>query len=183
MKGLKDGAKCTVKAGSHAGKSGIVQDINTSKTGAVTITVLQKNGERFKTLAKNVETVTAHTAKKDSHKSSDWRSVRLSKIRALIKKADPKITEEIKYRKPSNPAGIPVWYRDGMICTGETYAEHLRLTFAKGYKLKDPKKLLNSYRSMVIREKDKLNEPAFKNLIREAVSINQRGAPKKNKKA
>ena len=63
--------------------------------------------------------------------SPDWRSKTMSRIRALIKQADPEVVEEVKYKKPSNPAGIPVWYHDGMICTGETYKNHLRLTFAK----------------------------------------------------
>ncbi len=103
----------------------------------------------------------------------DWRAKTLSRIRALIKQADPKVTEEIKWRKPSNPAGIPVWYHDGMICTGETYKSHLRLTFAKGYELKDPKGLINSYRAMLIHEGDKLNETAFKSLVRAAVALNQ----------
>lgn len=101
----------------------------------------------------------------------DWKKARLSRIRALIKAADPKVTEEIKYRKPTNPAGVPVWYQGGMICTGETYKTHLRLTFAKGYSLKDPKKLL-SQRSITIHESDKLNEAAFKALIKEAIEVN-----------
>lgn len=99
----------------------------------------------------------------------------MSRIRTLIKQADPKAVEEIKWRKPSNPAGIPVWYHDGMICTGETYKNHLRLTFAKGSALKDPKGLINSYRSMLIHEGDKINETAFKNLIRAAVALNRKG--------
>ena len=114
---------------------------------------------------------------------ADWRMKTMSKIRALIKQADPKITEEIKYRKPTNPAGIPVWYRDGMICTGETYKEHLRFTFSKGSMLKDPKKVLNSFRALTIRDGDKLNETAFKALIKEAVALNQKPkAPAKTKK-
>lgn len=107
----------------------------------------------------------------------------MSNIRALIKQADSKITEEIKYRKPTNPAGIPVWYRDGMICTGETYKEHLRFTFSKGSMLKDPKKVLNSFRALTIRDGDKLNETAFKALIKEAVALNQKPkTPAKTKK-
>jgi hypothetical protein len=106
----------------------------------------------------------------------DWREKTLSRIRKLIKQADPKVVEEIKWRKLSNPAGIPVWYHDGMICTGETYKNHLRLTFAKGASLKDkdPKGLLNSFRTMVIHEGDKINELAFKNLIRVAVILNRK---------
>jgi hypothetical protein len=107
--------------------------------------------------------------------TADWRAARLSQIRKLIKEADPKITVEQKYKKATNPAGIPVWYRDGMICTGETYTKHLRLTFAKGNRIKDPKKLFNAFRSMVINEGDKLNEKAFKDIIRAAVMLNQKG--------
>ena len=105
----------------------------------------------------------------------DWRGKAMSQIRALIKQADPKVVEEIKWRKPSNPAGIPVWYHDGMICTGETYKDHLRLTFAKGSSLRNPKGLINSYRSMLIHESDKINEVAFKDLIRAAVALNSKG--------
>src|SRR5262249_3237544 len=118
-----------------------------------------------------------------SKKTGDWRRTRLTRIRALIKAADPKVLVAMKYKKATNPAGIPVWYRGGMICTGETYTSHLRLTFAKGYALKDPKGLLNSYRSMVIGEKDRLNETAFKNLIREAITLNQKGGNARKKKS
>lgn len=102
----------------------------------------------------------------------DWRQKTLSQIRTLILQADSGMIEEVKYRKPSNPAGIPVWYHDGMICTGETYKEHLRLTFAKGSSLKDPKGLFNRHRAMVIHETDKIDETAFKNIIRAAVALN-----------
>jgi hypothetical protein len=108
----------------------------------------------------------------------DWRGKKLSRIRALIKQADPDVVEEVKWRKPSNPAGIPVWSRDGIICTGETYKDHLRLTFAKGASLKDPKGLLNAFRAIVIHEDDKFNEPAFKDLIRAAVDSNLKSKSK-----
>ena len=98
----------------------------------------------------------------------------MSRISELMKEADPEIIEEMKYKKPSNPGGIPVWYRNGMICTGETYKEHLRLTFSKGPALKefDPAGLINNYSAITIREEDKLDEKAFKKLIRAAVSLN-----------
>ena len=118
--------------------------------------------------------------KKKTKHSADWRKKTLSRIRTLIKLADPAVVEEMKWRKPTNPAGIPVWYHDGMICTGETYKSHLRLTFAKGSSLQDPKKLLNSFRSMIIKESDKINEKAFKELIRAAVALNQKGKVDKN---
>lgn len=105
---------------------------------------------------------------------ADWRVQTLSRIRELIKQADPDIVEEQKYKMPSKPEGIPVWYKDGMICTGETYQKHLRLTFAKGPELKehDPKGLINTYRAIVLREDDTLDEAAFIELIRAAVALN-----------
>lgn len=112
----------------------------------------------------------------------------MSRIRKLIQQADPKITEEVKYKTPSNPAGVFVWYRDGMISTGETYKQHLRLAFAKGPALKknDSKGLINSYRAIIVREDDKFNEVAFKKLVRDAVTLNQERksvSTKKTKKA
>jgi hypothetical protein len=109
---------------------------------------------------------------------SDWRDETLSKIRKLIKQADPKVVEEQKWKKPSNAAGVPVWSHDGIICTGETYKNHVRLTFGKGAALKDPKRLFNSslegnaFRAIVIHEGDTIDEAAFKTLIREAVALN-----------
>lgn len=99
----------------------------------------------------------------------------MSRIRALIKEADPEIVEEVKYITPSNPDGVFVWYHDGMISTGETYKQHLRLGFAKGPELKefDPKGLINTYRAIVIHENDTLDEAAFKDLVRAAVMLNQ----------
>ncbi|HSW48280.1 MAG TPA: DUF1801 domain-containing protein, partial [Candidatus Saccharimonadales bacterium] len=107
-------------------------------------------------------------------KLPDWRGVRLSRLRVLIKQADPDGTEEVKWKKASNPDGIPVWSHDGMICTGEFYKNHLRLTFAKGASLKDPKGLFNAHRSIIVHEKDKIDEAAFKDLIRNAVEFNHK---------
>jgi len=114
----------------------------------------------------------------------DWRGKTLSQIRILIKQADPEVAEELKWRKPSNPAGVPVWYHDGIICTGETYMNHVRLTFAKGASLKDPKGLFNSSlegnvrRAIDIHEGDKVDEAALKDLIRAAVALNLKGKSK-----
>ena len=114
----------------------------------------------------------------------DWRGKTLSQIRILIKQADPEVAEELKWRKPSNPAGVPVWYHDGIICTGETYMNHVRLTFAKGASLKDPKGLFNSglegnvRRAIDIHEGDKVYEAALKDLIRAAVALNLKGQSK-----
>jgi hypothetical protein len=109
----------------------------------------------------------------------DWRGETLSRIRALIKEADPEVVEEAKWKKPSQPEGVPVWSHDGMICTGETYKSAVKLTFAKGASLKDPSGLFNSSlegntrRAIDIREGEAIDEDAFKALIREAVSLNQ----------
>jgi hypothetical protein len=111
----------------------------------------------------------------------DWRGETLSRLRALIKQADPKVVEEVKWRKPSNPGGIPVWSHDGIICTGETYKTHVRLTFAKGALLKAPKGLFNAslegnaFRAIVIHEGDKIDSAAFKALVRAAVALNTSG--------
>jgi hypothetical protein len=107
-------------------------------------------------------------------KLADWRSERLAQIRALIQQADPDVLEEVKWKKAANPDGIPVWSHDGIICTGEFYKNHLRLTFPKGASLKDPKGLFNTYRAIVIHEGDKINEAAFQDLIRTAVELNRK---------
>jgi hypothetical protein len=102
----------------------------------------------------------------------DWRGEMLGHIRELIKAAEPDVVEEWKWR------GVPVWYRDGMICTGETYKSYVKVTFAKGASLKDPSGLFNSSldgntrRAIDIRENDQLDDKAFKALIRAAVVLN-----------
>jgi hypothetical protein len=102
----------------------------------------------------------------------DWRGEVLSRIRSLVKEADSRIVEEWKWR------GVPVWYHDGMICTGETYKSVVKVTFAKGAQLKDPSGLFNSSlegnvrRAINLHEGEKLDEPAFKALIRNAVALN-----------
>ena len=109
---------------------------------------------------------------------ADWRGETLSRIRLLIREADPAVTEAIKWRKPSNPAGVPVWEHDGLICTGETYKDKVKLTFAKGAAIDDPSKLFNSSldggtrRAIDLREGDTIDGEAFKNLFREAVALN-----------
>jgi len=107
----------------------------------------------------------------------DWRGKTLSKVRGIIKEADPDIVEEWKWVKPTNP-GTPVWSHNGGICTGETYKNVVKLTFFKGAALNDPSGLFNSSldgkvrRAIDIKENDKINEDALKNLIREAVALN-----------
>ncbi len=107
----------------------------------------------------------------------DWRGQTLSRLRALIKGADPEVVEEWKWRKPSNP-GVPVWSHGGGICTGETYKSVVKLTFFTGASLEDPAGLFNSglegntRRAIDIREHDEIDEKAFAALIRAAVSLN-----------
>ena len=116
---------------------------------------------------------------------SDWRDERLARIRSLIKQADPEIIEERKWRKPSNGmVGIPVWSHNGIVCTGETYKNYVKVTFAKGAELKDPASLFNAglegnvRRAIDIHEGDKIDEPAFKDLIRTAVALNLKDTSK-----
>src|SRR6476620_2879022 len=108
----------------------------------------------------------------------DWRGEMLSRLRALIKEADPEVAEEWKWR------GTPVWSHNGLICTGETYKNVVKMTFAKGASLKDPSSLFNSSlegnvrRAIDIHEGDKIDEAALKNLIRAAVALNLKGKNK-----
>jgi hypothetical protein len=109
----------------------------------------------------------------------DWRSETLSRIRGIIEAADPKMVEEPKWRKPSNGMkGVPVWSHDGIVCTGETYKNAVKMTFAKGAELDDPSGLFNSSldgnvrRAIDFHEGDKINEKALKALIKAAVKLN-----------
>jgi hypothetical protein len=108
----------------------------------------------------------------------DWRGKTLSRLRALIKQADPEVVEEWKWRKPSNP-GVPVWSHQGIICTGETYKSVVKLTFFKGASLDDPSGLFNSSlegktrRAIDFHEDDEIDEKAFTTLIQAAVSLNE----------
>ena len=110
----------------------------------------------------------------------DWRGKTLSRMRTLIKEADPDVVEEWKWVKPTKP-GTPVWSHDGIICTGESYKNVVKLTFAKGASLKDPARLFNSSldgnvrRAIDIHEGDRIDEAAFKDLIRAAVALNLKG--------
>ena len=119
----------------------------------------------------------------------DWRGETLARVRQFIHDADPAIEEEWKWEKPTNP-GIPVWSHDGIVCTGESYKQVVKLTFARGASLPDPRKLFNSSlegntrRAIDIREGEKLNEAAFKELVRSAVAANSavrapRASPRK----
>jgi hypothetical protein len=106
----------------------------------------------------------------------DWRGETLAQVRSLIKQADPEVVEEWKWR------GVPVWYHDGMICTGETYKNHVKMTFAKGASLEDPSGLFNSSlegntrRAIDFHQGEKIDEKALKGLIRAAVALNASSA-------
>jgi hypothetical protein len=113
----------------------------------------------------------------------DWRGETLAQVRALIREADPEAVETVKWRKPSNPMGVPVWEHGGILCTGETYRDKVKLTFARGAALEDPAALFNSSldgntrRAIDIREGDELDGEALKALVRRAVEANlTRGA-------
>ena len=129
------------------------------------------------------------TMKKTTTKTGDWRGKTLARVRALIKQADPDVVEEVKWRKPSNAmTGVPVWSHDGIICTGETYKNSVKMTFARGAELKDPSGLFNSSldgnvrRAIDIHEGDTINEAALKALIRAAVALNTSGGKKSTKR-
>lgn len=123
--------------------------------------------------------------KKAVKKVGDWRAETLARVRALIQAADPDMAEEAKWKKPSNPAGVPTWSHDGIVCTGETYKDKVKLTFAKGAVLEDPAGLFNASldgnvrRAIDLGEGDRLNEKAFKALIHAAVALNTAKTPKR----
>ena len=114
----------------------------------------------------------------------DWRGALLARVRRLIREADPDVVEEVKWRKPSNPLGVPTWAHAGIICTGETYKDKIKLTFARGAELEDASGLFNSglgggtRRAIDIAEGSEFDEAAFKALIREAIAANLAHQPK-----
>lgn len=107
-----------------------------------------------------------------------WRGEMLGRLRALIRRADPEVPEEVKWRKPSNPSGVPTWSHDSIICTGEVYRDKVKLTFANGASLADPAKLFNASldakmrRAIDLHESELLDEVAFQCLIRDAADYN-----------
>ena len=112
-------------------------------------------------------------------KSGDWRGETLSRLRAVILRADPDVVEEVKWKKTSNPMGVPVWSHNGGICTGETYRDVVKLTFFKGASLEDPSHVFTQggtvRRAIDVREGEKVNEAAIQALIRAAVALNLKG--------
>ena len=160
-----------------------VKSTNDRQRGEVTVPLRigpageTKIGESMKpTSHSNGEAASANITKR-IEELGDWRGETLAHIRRLIHDADPDIQEEWKWEKPKSP-GIPVWSHDGIVCTGESYKEVVKLTFARGASLKDPKKLFNSSlegntrRAIDLREGEKIEEAAFKELIRAAVAAN-----------
>jgi hypothetical protein len=119
---------------------------------------------------------------------SDWRGETLARVRSLIREADPEVIEEVKWRKPSNAMlGVPVWEHAGIICTGETYKNAVKLTFARGASIKDPTGLFNSSlegntrRAIDFHQGDKIDEKALKALLRAAVALNISSAAKRRR--
>ncbi len=117
---------------------------------------------------------------------TDWRGAMLARLRRLIREADPEVVETVKWRKPSNPSGVPVWEHAGIICTGETYRDKVKLTFARGASLEDPSRLFNSSldggtrRAIDFREGDEVDENALKALVGEAVALNGAGTRRRS---
>jgi len=109
----------------------------------------------------------------------DWRGKKLSQLRAVIRKADPDLVEEVKWKKPSKPSGVPVWSHNGILCVADTLKNAVRLTFPKGARIKDPKKLFNTrldsktVRAIDLFEADTINEAALKAIIVDAVKLNR----------
>jgi hypothetical protein len=108
----------------------------------------------------------------------DWRSAALARMRGLIRETDPEVVETVKWRKPSNPSGVPVWEHAGILCTGEVYKGYVKLTFARGAALDDPAGLFNAgfgggtRRAIDMREGETVDADAFRALVREAVALN-----------
>lgn len=111
--------------------------------------------------------------------ADDWRSATLERVRKLIEQADPEIVETVKWQKPSNPSGVPTWEADGIVCTGETYRDKVKLTFAKGASLPDPNGLFNASltggtrRAIDVFQGDEVDGEALQALVREAVALNR----------
>lgn len=119
------------------------------------------------------------TKSKTPKAAADWRAALLARVRDLIRQADPQAVEEVKWRKPTNPAGVPVWSHGGILCTGETYKDKVKLTFMRGAELDDPAGLFNAgldgnaRRAIDLHEGDTIDEKAFKALVKAAVALNK----------
>jgi hypothetical protein len=132
-------------------------------------------------MARTHDDASSTEASDQTRELGDWREQTLARVRALILEAEPDVVETVKWRKPSNPDGVPVWELDGIICTGETYKDKVKLTFAKGAALDDPAGVFNASldagtrRAIDLREGDELDEVAFRELIQTAAAHNANG--------
>jgi hypothetical protein len=140
--------------------------------------VIEKRSNEKRATKKTVSTPLTAPAAARSTAPGDWRRKTLARVRALIEQAAPGVVEEMKWKKPSNPLGVPVWSLHGIVCTGETYKHYVKITFANGARLEDPCGLFNASlqgnarRAIDLREADSLDEAAFMALIRAAVAFN-----------
>jgi hypothetical protein len=157
---------------------------NTAKPNAEPKSTAKPKAKRGNT-AKPKAKGTSRSSQPRKSAAEDWREETLARIRSLILEADPEMMEERKWKKPSNPAGVPVWSHNGIVCTGETYKHVVKLTFAKGAGIPDPSRLFNSSldggtrRAIDIHEGEQIDAGAFKALIKAAVA--QNGPPKKGR--
>lgn len=159
---------------------------NTGTGGTITMTTTKSAGNQAHSMKKNLahlnQSATSAPASQlideRIHNLTGWRGEMLSHLRALIRQAVPGVLEECKWRKPSNPLGVPVWSHQGILCTGEVYKSSVKLTFAKGAFLPDPAGLFNASlegnlrRAIDFHEGDPINEKALKALIRAAAALN-----------
>jgi hypothetical protein len=153
--------------------------------GEITMTPRPKSKAKTKARTKPSRKTTVGKPAGRLRDLADWRHATLARMRALILETDPGIIEERKWRKPSNPAGVPVWSHHGIICTGETYKNAVKLTFARGAALPDPSRLFNAglegnlRRAIDIKEGEQVDESAFRALIKAAMAQNERVANKR----
>jgi hypothetical protein len=136
------------------------------------VTYCDRNGVHMEGAAQEIDAIIG--------KSDDWRNETLSRLRGIVLSSGPAMVEEVKWKKPSRPEGVPVWSLDGIVCIGEMLKTAVRLTFPKGAQMKDPKKLFNtrldsrSVRAIDFRQGEKVPEPALRALVVEAVGLNVR---------
>lgn len=153
-----------------------------TKTSKKSTTTKKKAPKRV--AARSKARASAKKTKSASTPTADWRETTLARMRALIMEADPRMVEEQKWKKPMNPGGVPLWSLNGMVCTGEIYKNYVKLTFAYGASLPDPSRLFNASldagtrRAIDIREGDKIDPRAFKQLVKAAVAFNSVKKPR-----
>ena len=146
--------------------------------------VIKKSAVKTKPAPAEANTSASKLIDAKIKKLGDWRGETLAQARAIIRSADPGIVEEVKWQKPTNPAGVPVWSHGGIICTGEIYKDKVKLTFAKGASLADPSGLFNASldagtrRAIDIHEGEAISDKALKALVGEAIALNAGKKPK-----